>query len=87
MLIEAAINGSRRKSEHTAIPETPSEIANAALESLSAGAGAVHFHVRSDDGRESLEQEALQLILTAVKATVPHVPVGSAPERGLLPTQ
>ena len=76
MLIEAALNGSRRKSEYAAIPETPSEIANAALESVKAGAGAIPFHVRGDDGQETLQPGALEWSLVAVRSKIPNVPVG-----------
>lgn len=85
MLIEAAINGSRRKSEHPGVPETPSEIAHAALECADAGAGAIHFHVRSSDGRETLDPEALNVCLAAVRSHVPNVPVGVSTGAWIVP--
>jgi uncharacterized protein (DUF849 family) len=45
MLIEAALNGGRNRSQHPAIPQSSDELAQAARESVAAGAGAIHFHV------------------------------------------
>jgi uncharacterized protein (DUF849 family) len=50
----AAVNGGRSASEHSAIPVTPVQLGVAAAEAVSAGAGAVHFHVRGADHRETL---------------------------------
>jgi uncharacterized protein (DUF849 family) len=85
MLIEAATNGSRRKAEHSAVPETPKEIAAAALESARAGATAIHFHLRSVDGQETLAPEALELTLTAVRSSAPNVPVGVSTGTWIVP--
>lgn len=87
MLIKAAINGSRRKAEHAGIPETPSEIASAALECTRAGAGAIHFHVRGDEGQETLQPESLALSVAAVRSKIPNVPLVLALEPGLFPIQ
>lgn len=54
VLLEAALNGSRSLDQHSAIPVSPAQIAAAAQESAAAGAGAVHFHVRDGDGRETV---------------------------------
>ena len=54
MLLQAAINGSRAPAEHPALPVHPDQLAAAAKACVAAGVGAVHFHVRSQDGRESL---------------------------------
>jgi uncharacterized protein (DUF849 family) len=61
MLIEAALNGGTSRSEHPAIPYTPEDLAVSAKQSVTAGAGAVHFHVRSRDGSESLEPDEVAL--------------------------
>ena len=60
MLVKAAINGGRSKTEHPSIPVSASEIAAAVVECLSAGVSAIHFHIRSEDGRESLADEDLR---------------------------
>jgi uncharacterized protein (DUF849 family) len=54
VLLEAALNGGRSPADHPATPVTPGELGAAAVEAAHAGAGAVHFHVRAPDGRESL---------------------------------
>jgi uncharacterized protein (DUF849 family) len=76
MLIKAALNGGRSRSEHSAIPLTPQELASSAKEVVAAGAGAIHFHVRGVDERESLDGDAVALAVNAVKAAVPKTPVG-----------
>jgi uncharacterized protein (DUF849 family) len=54
MLLEAALNGGRSPADHPAMPVSPAQLGAAAAEAVQAGAGAVHFHVRGVDGRESL---------------------------------
>jgi uncharacterized protein (DUF849 family) len=76
MLIKAALNGGRSRSEHSAIPITPQELASSAKEVVAAGAGAIHFHVRGVDERESLDGDAVALAVNTVKAAVPETPVG-----------
>jgi len=76
MLIKAALNGGRSRSERSAIPITPQELASSAKEVVAAGAGAIHFHVRGVDERESLDGDAVALAVNAVKAAVPKTPVG-----------
>jgi uncharacterized protein (DUF849 family) len=76
MLIKAALNGGRSRSEHPAIPITPQELASSAKEAVAAGAGAIHFHVRGADERESLDGDVVALAVNAVKSAVPKTPVG-----------
>lgn len=76
MLLLAAINGSRGRSDHPAILITPLEIANAAGASVRAGSGAVHFHIRGRDGAETLDPDALARDLGLIRAKVSSVPVG-----------
>jgi len=78
VLIEAALNGGRTRSEHPAIPCTPQELAAAATEAVAAGAGAMHFHVRSGDGRESLDADNVGAAVKAVRTAVPGVPFGAS---------
>jgi uncharacterized protein (DUF849 family) len=54
LLLEAALNGGRSAATHPGIPVSPSQLAAATVRCAEAGAGAVHFHVRGADGRESL---------------------------------
>jgi uncharacterized protein (DUF849 family) len=76
MLIKAALNGGRSRSEHPAIPITPQELAASASDAVAAGAGAIHFHVRGSDERESLDGDIVALAVNAVKSAVPKTPVG-----------
>jgi len=76
MLITAAINGSRSKVEHPHIPVTSSEIATAAAEAARAGAGAIHFHARKEDGRETLDGAAIAANLDSIRAKLHDLPVG-----------
>jgi uncharacterized protein (DUF849 family) len=46
------------------------------MESVAAGAGAIHFHVRGADGRESLGPGDVAKSLAAVRSAVPGTPVG-----------
>jgi uncharacterized protein (DUF849 family) len=76
MLIEAALNGGRTRSEHPAVPQSPDELAQAARESVAAGAAAIHFHVRGPDGRESLSPPDVAAAVNAVREAVPGTPFG-----------
>jgi len=75
-LLKAAINGGRMRAEHQGIPVTPEEQALAATESVAAGAGAIHVHVRAADGNESLAATDVAGTLIAIRAAVPGIPIG-----------
>ncbi len=76
MLIEAALNGGRNRSQHPAIPQSSDELAQAARESVAAGAGAIHFHVRGPDGRESLAPSDVAAAVRAVRGAISGTPFG-----------
>lgn len=76
MLLEAALNGARTRSEHPALPIHPRELAEAARAALVAGAGAVHFHPRSSDGRESLASEDVARAVSVVREVCGTTPLG-----------
>ena len=75
MLLKAALNGSRARGTHPAIPLTPDELAADAVMCVAAGAGALHIHPRDSDGRESLQLSVVDTAVRAVRAAV-SVPVG-----------
>ena len=75
-MIKAALNGGRSRTEHLGIPITPEEIAASAAESVTAGAGAIHFHVRGANGNESLDPADVAKSLAAVRAAIPNTPIG-----------
>lgn len=85
MLIKAAINGGRTKIEHASIPVSPNEIALAVVDCLSTGASAIHFHIRSHDGHESLQAEDLARTLQAVRMVAPTAPVGVSTGAWIIP--
>jgi uncharacterized protein (DUF849 family) len=76
MLIEVSLNGRRTRAEHPKLPRSPDEMAAAAKESVAAGAGAAHFHVRAADGRESIDADDVARAVSAVRAAIPGIPFG-----------
>jgi uncharacterized protein (DUF849 family) len=75
-VIKAALNGGRTRTEHPAIPIRPEELAASAKECVAAGAGAIHFHVRGADGKESLDSDDVGRAVSVVRAGIPGTPVG-----------
>ena len=73
-MLVAALNGGRSPAEHPAIPLSPAQLGAAAAESARAGAGAVHFHVRGADGRESLAAADVAAAVTGLRGV--GVPFG-----------
>jgi uncharacterized protein (DUF849 family) len=67
MLVVAALNGGRSAADHPAIPVSPAQLGVAAAEAVSAGAGAVHFHVRGMDRRETLAAADVARAVTEVR--------------------
>ena len=85
-LLEVALNGCRGRVEHPGIPLTPEELSSQSADSVRAGAGAIHFHVRSrNDGRESLDAGDLEEGLRQIRAAVPKVPVGVSTAAWIVP--
>ena len=76
MLIQAAMNGSRKREENPAVPISPAELAASAKEAVAAGARELHFHVRTADGRESVAAPDVAAAVTAVRAAVPGIRFG-----------
>src|SRR5690242_11009101 len=74
-LVKACQNGGTTRAEHPAVPQTPGEIARDAAACVTAGAGAVHFHVRDRNGIETLSDDETALALRVVRSVV-SVPVG-----------
>ena len=74
-LVQAALNGSRRREEHPALPLTSWDLARAATEAVEAGAGDIHIHVRDASGEESLAAVDVARAVDALRAAVPGTPV------------
>lgn len=85
MLIECALNGGRTRAEHPGVPCTAEELADSAREALAAGAGAVHFHVRGRDGRESLEADDVARAVEVVRGAIPATPFGVSTGAWIVP--
>jgi uncharacterized protein (DUF849 family) len=73
--VQVALNGSRRREEHPAIPLSSWELAQSAAEAVEAGAGSVHIHIRDARGAESLAAPDLGRALSALRAAVPGTPL------------
>ena len=84
-LIKAAINGGRTKAEHSSVPVYPHEQASAVIECLKAGADAIHLHVRSPSGDESLYADDVAHTLMAVRSAAPNAPIGVSTGAWILP--
>lgn len=76
MAVKACLNGGRTRSEHPAVPQTPSELAADAIAVRRAGAFAVHVHPRSASGAETMSAAACDAAVLAIRAAVPGMPVG-----------
>ncbi len=83
--IQVALNGGRTRAEHAAVPITPEELAASAREGVAAGAASIHFHARSQDGRESVHGEDVARGVAAIRSAVPGTPVGVSTGAWILP--
>jgi len=76
ILVKACLNGGRTRANHPRVPLSADETAAAAKEAVIAGARALHIHVRSPSGSQSIEPADVARILTAVRTAVPGTPAG-----------
>jgi uncharacterized protein (DUF849 family) len=81
MLLKAAINGGRTKAEHAAVPVSPEEQAADVLECLRAGAQAIHLHVRSATGRESLDGDDVARTLSTIRSACTRAGIDAGERR------
>lgn len=84
-MVQAALNGPRTRAEHPAIPITAAEQATEARASVAAGAGAIHVHVRDEDGNESLAAADVAATVDAIRATCPGIPIGVGTGAWIIP--
>jgi uncharacterized protein (DUF849 family) len=75
-MLQACLNGGRKRDFHPALPLSADELAADAKAVIAAGAEQIHLHVRGADGKESLHPDDVARTLTAVRAAVPGVPIG-----------
>ena len=87
VVIEAALNGGRERTEHPAIPYTPTEVADEARRCAAAGAAVVHVHARTADGGWSADpvwyaetirriRKASDVLISLISIRSAGVPVG-----------
>lgn len=84
-LLQAALNGGRRKQDHPAVPTTAPEVADAAAQCVQAGAGAIHVHVRDGRGLESVAPDDVARCVAALQAAIPGTPVGVSTGAWIMP--
>jgi uncharacterized protein (DUF849 family) len=84
-LLQAALNGARRREEHPALPVTSRELADAAAEAVAAGAMAIHVHVRDTRGAESLAADDVARAVSTIRSAVPAIPIGVSTGAWILP--
>jgi uncharacterized protein (DUF849 family) len=85
VLLEAALNGTRTRSEHPAVPLTPEQLARDAAAAVLCGAGAVHIHVRDKDEQESLDPDDVARTIDAIRRACPGIPVGVSTGAWIVP--
>jgi uncharacterized protein (DUF849 family) len=75
-VVKACLNGGRSRAEHTAVPQTPGELAADALAVRGAGAFAVHVHPRDASGAQTLRARECGDAVVAIRRAVPGLPIG-----------
>ena len=84
-MVQAALNGTRTRAEHPAIPITPAQQATEAHASVAAGAGGIHVHVRDEDGNESLAEADVANTIDAIRTACPGIPIGIGTGAWIIP--
>ena len=84
MLLKACLNGVRRRDAHDRLPITPAECAREGAAAVAAGAGALHVHIRGDDGGETFDALAVAATLDAIRRAV-AVPIGVSTGAWVIP--
>ncbi|PHS22699.1 MAG: class III aminotransferase [Robiginitomaculum sp.] len=70
-IIMSAPNGARRqKNDHPALPITPRELADCAVQVYDAGASILHLHVRDKNNQHSLDVERYRAAIGAIREAV-----------------
>ena len=84
-MLHAAINGTRTRAEHPAVPITFADQATEARASVAAGAEAIHVHVCDEHGNESLAPGDVAKAIEAIRAECPGIPVGISTGAWIVP--
>jgi 3-keto-5-aminohexanoate cleavage enzyme len=72
VVIEAALNGGRDRSENEAVPHTAGEIAAEARRCADEGATVFHVHARADNGDWTVDPARYAEVLRELREAVPH---------------
>ncbi|MFC8429342.1 3-keto-5-aminohexanoate cleavage protein [Streptomyces sp. NPDC057253] len=74
-MVQVCLNGPRGAADGTAVPLTPSALAESAAEAVAAGATDIHVHPKTPCGQDSLSPRVVAATLEAIRSRV-SVPVG-----------
>lgn len=74
--MKACLNGRRNKSEHPNVPVTLGELARDSRLCFEAGVGAVHFHPRDAEGKETLEPRYVLQSVEAIRRACSFITIG-----------
>jgi uncharacterized protein (DUF849 family) len=74
-MVQVCLNGPRGAADGSAVPLTPSAMAESAAEAVAAGATDIHVHPKTPCGQDSLSPRVVAETLEAIRARV-SVPVG-----------
>jgi uncharacterized protein (DUF849 family) len=85
-MLQACLNGDRRKSFSPAVPCTPGELARDARAVVDAGADELHVHPRDAQGLETLEPACVAVALDAMRNSAPGVPIGLSTRWAIQPS-
>ena len=85
LLLEVALNGTRTRTDHPAIPISPEQQAVEARAAVAEGAGAIHVHVRDAGGSESLAPDDVAGTLEAIRTACPGIPIGIGTGAWIIP--
>src|SRR5918997_5492158 len=75
-MLQACLNGSRPRGDHSAVPLTPEELAADARRAVAAGAAELHVHPRAPGGADTTEPGAAGATVRAIRAACPGVQLG-----------
>lgn len=86
VFLQVALNGSRSKAEHPAVPVTAAEMAADVVQLYALGVRSVHLHVRDNQGCESLRTDDVATTLNAIRAVCPQMELAVSTAEGIATT-
>jgi uncharacterized protein (DUF849 family) len=84
VFVQLALNGSRSRAEHPAVPLTPAEIAADAVAAHRLGAQAVHVHPRDVSGEQTLDAATVAEVTSRIRDLCP-IGIGFTTEQSIMP--